>query len=73
MSPTILDLLAESQSDRRGKCPKCKRDEDVPLNESGICLPCYMETPGLSDAIDVVAQRKLDAMLGKEPDPSEQN
>lgn len=53
--------------------PKCKRDEDVPLNESGICLPCYMETPGLSDAIDVVAQRKMDVMLGKEPDPSEQN
>lgn len=46
--PTIADLLAEQSTDRRGLCPKCKREEKVPINEDGICFPCHIQKPGLA-------------------------
>lgn len=63
--PKLADLIAARQTDRRGHCPECKRDEEVPLNEVGICFPCHIETPGLGAAIDQAAQRQLDHILGK--------
>jgi hypothetical protein len=38
---TLGDILAEKQTDRRGTCPICEREE-VPINPKGICLPCSL-------------------------------
>lgn len=36
---TLMDILAEKQTNERGNCPKCGRLE-VPVNVQGICGPC---------------------------------